>query len=192
MLTCIHVCIHTCVVGVMKIGNIVPRVGLEPTSLAFQASVLPLHHVVFSDVTTMPTPTCLCGSLPQVSADYTYIQTYMHTHTNLITIKTIDIVMTNLNTSATLRQPGAANPEAPPGGSGLRMSGGMKETRSARSATSTDPCTTLRADITSVGSNWISTTLHQFIHGHNTPLVTIVDTCPITRLSTVCLFIVIG
>ena len=33
------------VMGVMKMGNIVPRAGLEPTSLAFQASVLPLHHV---------------------------------------------------------------------------------------------------------------------------------------------------
>ena len=28
----------------MKMGNTVPRVGLEPTSLAFWASVLPLHH----------------------------------------------------------------------------------------------------------------------------------------------------
>ena len=37
---------HTAtVVGVMKMGNTVPRVGLEPTSLAFQASVLPLHHI---------------------------------------------------------------------------------------------------------------------------------------------------
>ena len=26
-------------------GNIVPRVGFEPTSLAFQGSVLPLNHV---------------------------------------------------------------------------------------------------------------------------------------------------
>ena len=33
------------VVGLMKIGNIVPRVGLEPTSLSFQTSVLPLHHI---------------------------------------------------------------------------------------------------------------------------------------------------
>ena len=32
------------VVGVMKIGNSVSRVGLEPPTLAFQASVLPLHH----------------------------------------------------------------------------------------------------------------------------------------------------
>ena len=33
------------VVGVMKMGNIVSRVGIEPTSLAFWAIVLPLHHV---------------------------------------------------------------------------------------------------------------------------------------------------
>ena len=39
------------VVGVMKMGNIVPRLGFEPTSLALQASVLPLHHVVFPDIT---------------------------------------------------------------------------------------------------------------------------------------------
>ena len=31
--------------GVMKMGNIVPRAGPKPTSLAFRASVLPLHHV---------------------------------------------------------------------------------------------------------------------------------------------------
>ena len=31
--------------GMMKMGNSVPRVGIEPPSLAFQASVLPLHHV---------------------------------------------------------------------------------------------------------------------------------------------------
>ena len=36
---------YTCVVGVTKMGDIVPRVGIEPTSLAFQASVLPLHHI---------------------------------------------------------------------------------------------------------------------------------------------------
>ena len=31
--------------GVMKMGNIVPRVEIEPTSLAFRASVLPLRDV---------------------------------------------------------------------------------------------------------------------------------------------------
>ena len=33
--------------GVMKMRNIAPRAGIEPTSLAFQASVLPLHHTGF-------------------------------------------------------------------------------------------------------------------------------------------------
>ena len=36
---------ETNVVGVTKMGNILPRVGIEHTSLAFQASVLTLHHV---------------------------------------------------------------------------------------------------------------------------------------------------
>ena len=33
--------------SVMKIGNIVPRAGIEPAFLGFWASVLPLHHVGF-------------------------------------------------------------------------------------------------------------------------------------------------
>ena len=61
----------TTVVGVMKMGNTVPRAGLEPTSLALRASVLPLHHIGFPDVTTILTPTCLCGSLPQRSVHTT-------------------------------------------------------------------------------------------------------------------------
>ena len=58
--------VHT-VVGVMKMGNIVPRGGIEPTSLVFQAGVLPLlptcHHY---------THTHLCVQLlaSEVSADY--------------------------------------------------------------------------------------------------------------------------
>ena len=35
----------TSVVCVMKMGNIVPRVELEPTPLAFWVSVLQLHHI---------------------------------------------------------------------------------------------------------------------------------------------------
>ena len=35
----------TSIVGVMKMGNIVPRAGIEPISLAFSVSVLPLHHI---------------------------------------------------------------------------------------------------------------------------------------------------
>ena len=37
--------VDICVVGVTKMGNIVSRVGLEPTSLVFQVSVLALHHI---------------------------------------------------------------------------------------------------------------------------------------------------
>ena len=39
----------TSVMGEIKMGNIVPRVRIEPTSLAFQASVLPF---------TLDTQTC--------------------------------------------------------------------------------------------------------------------------------------
>ena len=57
---------NKCIVSLMKMVNIVPRAGLEPTSLAFHASVLPLHHIGFPGVTnTVPMPTCLCSSLPQ-------------------------------------------------------------------------------------------------------------------------------
>ena len=37
--------IDTCVVGVMKMGNTMPRVGLEHASLAFWARALPLHRI---------------------------------------------------------------------------------------------------------------------------------------------------
>ena len=49
--------------GVMKMGNIVPKVGLEPISLTFQASVPPLHNIGYPGVTTIPTPTCLYATL---------------------------------------------------------------------------------------------------------------------------------
>ena len=51
--------------------NTVPRVGVEPTSLAFRASVLPFHHVGFPDVITIPMPTCQYNSLPQRSVQTT-------------------------------------------------------------------------------------------------------------------------
>ena len=61
-------------------GNILPRAGLETTSLAFQARVLPLHHIG-----SMMSPgypgvcvcvsvcvcVCVCGSLPQRSMQTT-------------------------------------------------------------------------------------------------------------------------
>ena len=54
----------TGVMGVMKVGNIVPRVGLKPTSPAFWVSVLPLHHSLPDVTHTMPS---LYSSLPQRS-----------------------------------------------------------------------------------------------------------------------------
>ena len=54
------------VVGVMKMGNTVPGAGLESTSLAFWASVLPfITPCRLPDVTNIPMPSWLCSSLPQ-------------------------------------------------------------------------------------------------------------------------------
>ena len=59
------------VVRVSKMANIVPRVGIEPTSLAFRVSVLPLPLWWCGYVTTIPTPTCLWQLLAsEVNADY--------------------------------------------------------------------------------------------------------------------------
>ena len=38
--------------------------------LEFQASVLTITQPWLPDVTTLPMPTCLCASLPEVSTDY--------------------------------------------------------------------------------------------------------------------------
>ena len=58
--------------GVMKMGNIVPSAGIKPTSLTFWAIVIPLHHISFPDVTTIPMHTCLYMQLlaSEVSGDY--------------------------------------------------------------------------------------------------------------------------
>ena len=45
---------YYCCRGCDEMGNIVPRVGIEPTSLACWASVLPLHHVCVAYVMHMP------------------------------------------------------------------------------------------------------------------------------------------
>ena len=43
-------------VHVMKMGNTVPRVGIEPTSLSLWASVLSLHHIGFLMSPQFPHP----------------------------------------------------------------------------------------------------------------------------------------
>ena len=59
------------VMGVMKMGNTVSRVGLEPTYLAFQASVLPFHCIgsLLSPLYPRP-PVCVWLLVSEVSADY--------------------------------------------------------------------------------------------------------------------------
>ena len=54
----------------MKITNIAPNTGIEPTCLVFQASVVTITSPRLHDVTTLPTFIYLCGSLPErLSAD---------------------------------------------------------------------------------------------------------------------------
>ena len=52
---------------VMEVWNVVPKVGIEPTSLALQA----VHYSGFSDITTLLTPTWLCSSLSERSVQTT-------------------------------------------------------------------------------------------------------------------------
>ena len=63
----------TSVVRVMKMGNIVLRAGIETTPLAFWVSVLTIIPHRLLDVTILPTPTCLCGSLLERSMQTTTI-----------------------------------------------------------------------------------------------------------------------
>ena len=61
----------TTVIGVMKIGNISPKAGIEQISLASYASVLTMSPPRISDVTTVPMPTTLCNVLPEWSVQTT-------------------------------------------------------------------------------------------------------------------------
>ena len=49
----------TSVMSVMKMGNCVPIVGIEPTPLAFQVSVLTITPPRLPAVTMLPIPTCV-------------------------------------------------------------------------------------------------------------------------------------
>ena len=56
---------NTRVMGVVKMENIAPRMGIKPTSLAFQARVVTVTPPGLPDVITVLIPTCLCSSLPE-------------------------------------------------------------------------------------------------------------------------------
>ena len=78
----------TSVVGVIKMGNTVPWAGIEPTSLAFRASVLPLHHVDYLKSPLYPRPPvyaapclrCQCRLLYIYTSIHLYIYTWMWVH----------------------------------------------------------------------------------------------------------------
>ena len=53
----------------MRMGNIAPREGIEPTFLAFQGSVLTIKPPRLPAVTMLSTPTCI-WIVWEVSADY--------------------------------------------------------------------------------------------------------------------------
>ena len=59
----------TSLVGMMKMGNIVARVGIKPTSLALCVSVLIIIPPRLPDITILPTSTCLWDTR-EVSAHY--------------------------------------------------------------------------------------------------------------------------
>ena len=55
----------------MEMGDIVPRMGIEPTSLSFRASVLINTPSRLPDVTSVPMPTGLCSFFPERSVQTT-------------------------------------------------------------------------------------------------------------------------
>ena len=60
------------VLDVKKMETSAPRGGIEPTSLAFHVNRLTISPPRFLDVTTLPTPSCLCDSLPKRSTQIYY------------------------------------------------------------------------------------------------------------------------
>ena len=63
----------TSVMGLMKMRNIAPRVGIEPTSLAFQANVLTVTQPRLHDDIALTIPTYLCSCLPERTVHTTIV-----------------------------------------------------------------------------------------------------------------------
>ena len=66
----------TSVMGVMKMGNNLPRAGLKPTFLAFQASVLPLQHI--SSMISLLYPHPPVYAVPCLTGQCRLLQYIMH------------------------------------------------------------------------------------------------------------------
>ena len=68
---------HTSVVGQIEMVSIVPSAGIEPTSLAVQASVLIISPPGLPYVTIVPMSTHICSSLFERSVQTTiYVYVY--------------------------------------------------------------------------------------------------------------------
>ena len=67
------------VVGLATMGNIAPRAGIEPTSLAFRVSLLTITPLRLPDVATLFTPNCLCDSSSERPVQFTtyYIRRFV-------------------------------------------------------------------------------------------------------------------
>ena len=74
----------TSVVSVTKIGNILSRAGLEPTSLAFQANVLPLHHTGSLMSPLYPRPPVYVALCFRVQCILLYIPFHLFCHTRIL------------------------------------------------------------------------------------------------------------
>ena len=64
-------------VGRMPMGNIAPRAGIEPTSLAFLASELTITPPRLPDVTTLHMSACSRGTLPERSVQTTTVSMHV-------------------------------------------------------------------------------------------------------------------
>ena len=62
--------------GCDEMENIVSRAGIERPSLTFWASVLTITQPRLADVTMLPTPTSLCGSLTESSVQTTTLRLF--------------------------------------------------------------------------------------------------------------------
>ena len=84
---------------VMKRGNIVPRVGVEPTSLAFRASVQPFRQVGSLVSPLYPRLPVYAAAHSEVSADY-YTQPHGIVSLSMLTITFIQAMALHIQTQA--------------------------------------------------------------------------------------------
>ena len=68
----------------MQIRKIVSKVGIEPTPLSFQGSVLAIRLFRLPGALNLPTPTCLCSVSHGISLHLTAIAFYVEAITKAI------------------------------------------------------------------------------------------------------------